>query len=247
MCALLSIVGTLLRVPRPGNLLSAVDKSWVAAMVLNRDMGQIMRLPSPGKLPAAALGALPAPHAPLVVADLGHQTGLPDAQRQHALLCLAAAPGGCRWSCRCPCSTSEPHCKGRGRTTPSPGRRMPSGGCRWRTWRPPMLWGKRTWDGWGSWRAQGFAPVCGWNRGVCIGSRSLRTGSCGGNPWEPLALGSSGTTCGSWAPWPGTEVLARGHPASICGVRRGDDRTPHAGTGCMAGGPAGGPRQHVAA
>ena len=94
VCALLSTVGTLLRSPRPGNLLSMVDRRWVAVMVLNKDLGTIMRLPSLGELPAAALGALPAPHAPLAVADIGHQTGLPDARLRHALLCLAAAEGG---------------------------------------------------------------------------------------------------------------------------------------------------------
>ena len=94
MCALLSTVGTLLRVPRPGNLPSTVDRRWVAAMVLNRDMGPIMRLPSLGELPAAALGALPAPRAPMAVADVGHQTGLPDARLRRALPCVAAAEGG---------------------------------------------------------------------------------------------------------------------------------------------------------
>ena len=63
-------------------------------MVLNRDMGSIVRLPSLQELPAAGLSSLPAPQAPLVVADLRHQAGLPDARTQHALLCLAAAPGG---------------------------------------------------------------------------------------------------------------------------------------------------------
>ena len=48
VCALMSAVGTLLRVPRPGNLLSALDRRWVAAVVLNRDMGPIARLPSLG-------------------------------------------------------------------------------------------------------------------------------------------------------------------------------------------------------
>ena len=83
VCALLSTVGTLLRVPRPCNLLSAVERRWVAAMVLNRDTGPIMRVPSLGELPAAPPGALPVPCAPLVVADLRHQTGLPDARLQH--------------------------------------------------------------------------------------------------------------------------------------------------------------------
>ena len=91
MCALMSTVSTLLRVPRPGNLLSALDRRWVAAMVLNRDMGPIVRLPSMGELPAAVLDALPAPRTPLEVADVQHNVGLPGARMQHALLCMAAA------------------------------------------------------------------------------------------------------------------------------------------------------------
>ena len=94
VCALLSAVGTLLRVPRPGNLLSALDRRWVAAVVLNRDMGPTARLPSLGELPAAVLDALPAPRTPLDVADVQHSVGLPGARMQHALLCMAAAADG---------------------------------------------------------------------------------------------------------------------------------------------------------
>ena len=94
VCALMSAVGTLLRVPRPGNLLSAPDRRWVAAVVLNRDMGPIARLPSLGELPAAVLEALPAPRTPLDLANVLHNVGLPGARMQHALLCMAAADGG---------------------------------------------------------------------------------------------------------------------------------------------------------
>ena len=94
VCALLSALSTLLKVPRPGNLLSTLDRRWVAAVVLNRDMGPITRLPSLGELPAAALDALPAPRAPLEVADVPHNVGLPRARMQHALLCMAAATDG---------------------------------------------------------------------------------------------------------------------------------------------------------
>ena len=90
VCALMSTVGTLLRVPRPGNILSALDRRWVAAVVLNRDMGPIARLPSLGELPAAVLDALPAPRTPLDVADVPHSVGFPGARMQHALLCMAA-------------------------------------------------------------------------------------------------------------------------------------------------------------
>ena len=94
VCALMSAVGTLLRVPKPGNLLSALDRWWVAAVVLNRDMGPIARLPSLGELPAAVLDALPAPCTPLELADVQHSVGLPGARMQHALLCMAAAADG---------------------------------------------------------------------------------------------------------------------------------------------------------
>ena len=92
--ALMSALGTLLRVPRPGKLLSTLDKRWVAAVVLNRDMGPIACLPSLGELPAAVLDALPAPRTPLDVADVPHHVGLPGARMQHALLSMAAADGG---------------------------------------------------------------------------------------------------------------------------------------------------------
>ena len=76
VCAFLSKGGTLLQVPMSGILPSAMERSWVAAMVLNGDMVPMMRLLPLGELPAVALRALPVPRAPLVVADLGHQEGL---------------------------------------------------------------------------------------------------------------------------------------------------------------------------
>ena len=94
VCALMSALGTLLNLPRPGNLLSTLDTRWVAAVVLNRDMGPIARLPSLGELPAAVLEALPVPRTPLDMADVPHHVGLPGARMQHALLSLAAADGG---------------------------------------------------------------------------------------------------------------------------------------------------------
>ena len=93
VCPLMSALGTLLKVPRPG-LLSTLDRRWVAAVVFNRDMGPIARLPSLGELPAAVLDALPAPRTPLDVADVVHNVGLPGARMQHALLCMAAAADG---------------------------------------------------------------------------------------------------------------------------------------------------------
>ena len=95
MCDLMSALGTLLRVPRPGNLLSTLDRRWVAAVVLNRDMGAIARLPSLGELPAeVVLEAQPVPRTPLDVANIPHHVGLPGARMQHALLSMAAADGG---------------------------------------------------------------------------------------------------------------------------------------------------------
>ena len=89
--ALMSALGTLLRLPRPGNLLSTLDRRWVAAVGLNRDMGPIARLPSLRELPAAVLDALPAPRTPLNVVDVPHNVGLPAARMQRALLSVAAA------------------------------------------------------------------------------------------------------------------------------------------------------------
>ena len=94
VCALMSTIGTLLRVPTPDNLLSTLDRRWLAAVLLNRDMGPIARLPSPGELPTAVLDALPTPRTPLEVADIQHQVGLPEVRMRHALLCMAAAEEG---------------------------------------------------------------------------------------------------------------------------------------------------------
>ena len=94
LCALMSTVGILVRVRSPDNLLSKLNRRWVAAVALNTDMGPIARLPSLGELHAAVLDALPAPRTPLTVADIPHQVGLPEARTQHALLCMAAAEGG---------------------------------------------------------------------------------------------------------------------------------------------------------
>ena len=93
-CALMSAIGTLFRVPRPDNLLSTLDRRWVAAVALNRDMGPMALLPSLGELIAAVLEALPAPRRPLDVADIPHHVGLPKVRMRHALLSMAAADGG---------------------------------------------------------------------------------------------------------------------------------------------------------
>ena len=94
VCALMSTVGTLLRMPRQGNLLSALDTPWVATVVLSRDMRPVARLPSLGGLPAVVLDALPVPRTPLDVVHVQHSVGLPGARMQHALMCMAAAADG---------------------------------------------------------------------------------------------------------------------------------------------------------
>ena len=80
--------------PRPGNLLSTLDRRCMAAVVLNKDMAPIARLPSLGELPAAVLEALPTPCTPLDVADIPHHVGLPGARMERALLSMAAADRG---------------------------------------------------------------------------------------------------------------------------------------------------------
>ena len=92
--ALMSTIGTLLRVPRPDNLLSTLDRRWVVAVALNRDMGPIAHLPSLVQLPAAVLDPLPAPRTPPQVADIPHQVGLPESPMRHALLCMVVAEAG---------------------------------------------------------------------------------------------------------------------------------------------------------
>ena len=71
-----------------------LDRRWVAAVVLNRDMGPIARLPCLAELPAAVVDPLLAPHTPLDLADIPHHVGLPGACMQQALLNIEAADGG---------------------------------------------------------------------------------------------------------------------------------------------------------
>ena len=94
MCTLLCAIGTRVRVRRPRNLVSTLDRRWVAAVALNRDMRPVAHVPSLGELPAAVLDALPALRIPLMVADIPHRTRLPKARMRHAVVCTAAAEGG---------------------------------------------------------------------------------------------------------------------------------------------------------
>ena len=105
VCTLLSAIGTLLRLPRPGNLLSTLDKRWVAAVALNRDMGPIARMPSAKEFPVAVLDALLGPRTPVNVADI--RTKQDCSSRGCGTPCFAwlRRRGGCPWFCRSPCGT----------------------------------------------------------------------------------------------------------------------------------------------
>ena len=94
VCALMSTVGTLLRVQRPDHLLSTLERQWVAVIAPNRDMRPIACVPSLGELPAVVLDALPAPRTPEMVAHVPHQVGVPEARLRHALVCLASTEVG---------------------------------------------------------------------------------------------------------------------------------------------------------
>ena len=67
---------------------------WVSVMVLNKNVGPNTRLHSLGELPSRLLSSHPLPRTPLLVADLRHGVGVPDARLQHAVLRLVAAGGG---------------------------------------------------------------------------------------------------------------------------------------------------------
>ena len=198
VCTLMSAFGTLLLVPRLGNFASTTDRKVRGGDGPPGAHGADHAPPLLGQLPAAALSCLPAPQEPLVVADLRHQAAVrADAARPamwHQYLM------GYRSSCPWPCSTSGVCYSNRGCTLPGRGRRVPSSGCGRRNLRPPMVWGRRTWDGCCFLRAQGFSSLCGWNGEVWIGSRSRRAGRCGGVPWGLLAAASAGTTCVLWVP-----------------------------------------------
>ena len=77
VCALMSAIGTLLRVPRKDNHLSTLDRRWVAGVVFNRDMGPLARLLSLGELPAAVLDAYLAPRTPTNWGCRGRACGTP--------------------------------------------------------------------------------------------------------------------------------------------------------------------------
>ena len=209
-------------------------------MVLNRDMGPVVRLPSLKELHAAAPGALPAPHAPLPVADIEHHVGLLDARLQHSLLCLAAAEG----------VMSMVMSVSLQRVRDALLKHRPNA---------PRLWEEHT-ERW----LQVEDPCCGLGgrgTGAGVGGRRVLGLCASGTRGSGLDCGHRGQAraaalqgvCLQWGPpeppkvhgprAPGVEVLARGHAVSTSCVRGGDGGTTHPGAGCMAGGP----KQHVAA
>ena len=235
VCALMSALGTLFRVPRPGNLLSTLDRRWVAAVVLNKDVGPIARLPSLGELPAALLLALPAPRTPLDVADVPHNVGLPGARMQHALLCMAAAAdGGMSMLMTASLQHVQDAMQQQQMHAPGRGRRAPSGGCRWRACLPPVRWAWRIWGGWWCWKGRSIGPVFGWKQGDWNGSSSPRAGSGGSNPGARLLQGVQGVPQGAGPGAQGAQVHGRGHPAGAGGLRAGNATAEGPGAGRLA-------------
>ena len=92
LCALLSTVSTLFRLPRPATFCPR----WTCSGGDGPQQGHgACGAPALAGGPARnGTGCPPALYAPLPVADIGRQASLPDAQLQHALLCLTVAEGG---------------------------------------------------------------------------------------------------------------------------------------------------------
>ena len=105
VCTLVSAIGTLPRLPRPGNLLSTLDKPWVAAVALNRDMGPIARMSSLGEFPVAVLDALPGPVTPVTVAHIRTKRDCLSRGCGTPSFAWLRRRGGCPWLCRSPYST----------------------------------------------------------------------------------------------------------------------------------------------
>ena len=103
VCTLLSTIGSLFRLPRPGNLLSTLDKRRVAAVALNRDMGPIARMPSLGELPVAVLDALLGPRTPVTVAHMRTKRDCLSRGCGTPSFAWLRRRGGCPWLCQSPC------------------------------------------------------------------------------------------------------------------------------------------------
>ena len=234
VCALMSAVGTLLRLPRPGNLLSALDRRWVAAVVLNRDMGPIAHLPSLGELPAAVLDALPAPRTASYVADVQHCVGLPGARMQHALLCMAAAADG---GMSMLVTVSLQHVQDAMQQQWM--HAVAEGGER--AFHP--YGGRCGYGAAGGVGRGGVLGLClGGNRGTGVG-RSHRVPAQEAAVQGPVLLpGVPGVRQGAGAGAQGTQVHGQGHPAGAGGLRGGHATAGDPGAGRLAHSP----EQHVA-
>ena len=199
VCALMSAIGNLLRVPRPDNLLSTLDRRWVAAVALNRDMGPIARLPSLGGLPAAVPEPLPAPRTPLEVADIPHHVGLPEARMRHALLCMTAADGGMSMLM----TVSVQHVKdARQQQRLHAPQSWEENARRWlhvEGLTPPIRWAQRTRESCCCWKGRSIGSVFGWTKGVQNGLSLPRAGSEGSSLGARPATRCSGNASGPWA------------------------------------------------
>ena len=244
VCALMSAVGALLGMPRPGNLLSALNRRLVAAVVHNRDMGPITRLPSLGELPAAVLDALPAPPH-----TLGR--GRRPAQRGVARGALATCPavygggsgrGDVHAGDGVPAARAGRDAAAADACSPAVGRKrqaVAEGGER--AFHP--YGGRGGYGAAGGVGRGGVLGLCsGGNRGTGVG-RSHRVPAQEAAVQGPgLLPGVLGVPQGAGAGAQGTQVHSRGHPAGTGGLHGG-----HATAGDSGGGRlAHSPEQHVA-
>ena len=227
MCALMSTVGTLLRVPRPGNLLSALDRRWVAAVVLNRDVGPTARLPSLGELPGcpAQRGVARGARAtcPAVYGggsgrgEVHADGGVPAARAGRDAAAADACPPAVERKRQAVAAGGE---------------------------RASHPYGGRGGYGAGGGVGRGGAlGLCsGGNRGSGVGCRHHVPAQEAAVQGPSLLPGVPGVPQGAGAGAQGTQVHGRGHPAGTGGLRRG-----HATAGDpRAGRLAHSPEQHVA-
>ena len=236
VCALMSAVGTLLRVPRPGNLLSALDRRWVAVVVLNRDMGPIARLPSLGELPAAVLDALPAPRTPLDLADVPHSVGLPGARMQHALLCMAAAAdGGMSMLVTVSLQHVQDAMQQQRMHAPQPWEESAKRWLRVESVPSTKYGGRGAYGAAGGVGRGGVLGLCsGGNRGTGVGPSHRVPAQEAAVQGPGLLPGVPGVPQGAGAGAQGTQVHGRGHPAGAGGLRGGHATAGDPGAGRLA-------------
>ena len=244
VCALMSAVGTLPRVPRPGNLLSALDRRWVAAVVLNRDMGPIARLPSLGELPAAVLEALPAPRTPLDLANVPHNVGLPGGA--HATCPAVYGGGGGRGDVHAgdgvPAARAGRDAAAADACPPAVGRErqaVAEGGER--AFHP--YGGHGGYGATGGVGGGGVLGLCsGGNRGTGVGRGHREPAQEAAVQGPGLLPRVPGVPQWAGAGAQGAQVHGRGHPASAGGLRGGQAAAGDPGAGRLARSPG----QHVA-